>query len=330
MSIARESLEPLREFGIDVEIAEPAAYGGLNRHWTVSSAGRRLVLRRYNSIHGPDAIAWEHDLLKWLAGNDWPVALPMQALGGGTSVSLGDAHYSLFPGDSGEPITHSGVRFSRIAGRLLARLHADLAAYAVADQRPGHGRAWELDLFVEPLGMGSFNQVVRRFGADFWDLSSRIKYHRYRNLRELSRLGYGDASASVVHTNFRRENLTFSGGELTGIRGLDAARLDTPAFDVAAGMLGESPLRTEDESFEASGAEAFLSGYRRHRELDQTERQLVPALVRSHLLWLIAARLIEWAQTGSRTALAQIDGIIRNQLPALEGATPAFASLLKE
>ena len=72
-------------------------------------------------------------------------------------------------------------------------------------------------------------------------------------------------------------------------------------------------------------AAALLSGYQTVRPLSDAEWELLPALVRSALLWWVAFLLVQW-----RTRGGSVEGIARTmtvRFPAFEAAEPAYRGL---
>ncbi len=53
--------------------------GRVNKHWRIESGADRYALRRYNAHRSPDAIQFEHDVLRHMERKGWPVAVPLRA-----------------------------------------------------------------------------------------------------------------------------------------------------------------------------------------------------------------------------------------------------------
>ncbi len=255
------------------------------------------------------------------------MAAPVKTSHGPTAVSTPSGQYALFPASEGSPLSPRSLTAKRIAGRLLARLHEEFASLPAVDQRPGSGHSWELDLLIQPSGAQTFNQLARKLGEGHWELASAIRRQRCRNLRKLSRQGYGELPARIVHSDFHTENRLFSDGQLTGLLGFEGAHVDAPVFDVAAGISKSCLLSARNSGFDLEAAQSFLGGYRQHRTLDSGEVKLIPALVRAHLLWLVASQLAEWHVGRSDQIIERLATVMENQFPALDDVASHFGAL---
>ena len=82
----------------------------------------------------------------------------------------------------------------------------------------------------------------------------------------------------VIHGDFTPSNTLHSEGSLTGIIDFEFACPDVRAMDVAAGLYYSLRLWESGDSWDRGSA--FLRGYLRCRELDETEREAFPSLMR--------------------------------------------------
>ncbi|MGH2610764.1 MAG: phosphotransferase, partial [Tepidiformaceae bacterium] len=276
-----------------------------------------LVLRRYRDLRSARAIAFEHALLHHAVSKGWPVAPPLLTDAGQTLVEAAGGRWSLFPFLEGDPVPYENVPLKGVKGRLLARFHADMADFPLTDQRPDAGRAWELDVFVRAAGHESFNPLLARFGRDYPDLSAAVRREKYRNLRELARLGYGEMPTVIIHRDFHHDNLLFRGGELTGLLDFDLAAWDARAADIAASLTLECLEAPDYDTIDLGMARAFLQGYAGHTRLGAEEARLIPALVRAAFLWLVMFRLLEWADSGSERAVQSVRRSVERRFPGL-------------
>jgi homoserine kinase type II len=315
-------------FGIEPTGIAPIAEGRMNRHWRVATAGATFVLRQYNALRSADAIDFEHRLLAHAAGRGWPVAQPLPLAAGPTVLAHEDAYFALFPFLPGEPAPYDSVANKRIKGRLLARLHDDLANFPRDGQRDGFGRAWELDLLVAPAAQGTFNELLARLGREHNDLATAIRTQRYRSLRELSRLGYGDLPEAIAHADFHHDNVLFQDGALSALLDFDNARWDSRAFDIAASLCIEClDLAANHDAIDLRFAEAFLNGYATAHPLDPAEAALLVPLCRAWYLAFVALRLTQWTTATSPKAIASIVRTAERRFPALEAIAPQLATV---
>lgn len=312
--------EVLEAFGFGPAEAEQLPLGLMNAHWIVAPGEGQAVVRRYHVARTAAAAAWEQTLIEHAANRGWPVATPLHAATGATLFEHDGRLWSAMPFLPGEPASDGSVARYHIMGRLLARLHRDLASFEVEGQRPDSGKAWELDAWVAPANAGTFNELLTLFGAEYPDLASVIRRQRYRNLRDLSRLHYPDLPDRPIHGDFQRNNLLWSEGQLSGVLDFDQCRRDALVCDIAPLLVPHMPL-------DLRLAAALLEGYQAVRPLSDAEWDALPSLVRASLLTWIAHLLVEWRLNGLPP-----DGIARTmtvRFPAFETAEPAFRALRK-
>jgi len=119
--LAAYGLESVRPYWIGA--------GRNNEHWYV---GAGLVLRRYGPFSSDAAIGYEHAVVGQLRDRGWPVAVPIPSDTGRLVVVDDGRRYCLFPRLAGRRGNPGRPRQPRELGRLLARLHRDLATMSVA------------------------------------------------------------------------------------------------------------------------------------------------------------------------------------------------------
>ncbi|MGH7922227.1 MAG: phosphotransferase, partial [Candidatus Dormibacteraceae bacterium] len=106
-----------------------------NQSWSVwNHDGKHLVARRSSSLATPSAVAWEHVLLRHLAGLGWSIPTPVA-----DPARVDGAVWSLFGYVRGAPCGLD-PRANRARGRLLASLHAALLPLR---RRIGERPDWE-------------------------------------------------------------------------------------------------------------------------------------------------------------------------------------------
>ncbi len=293
--------------------------GQVNASWAVRQADRELVIRRSHISRGASAVEWEQALVRFAGTGGWPVANPRAATAGRPVVLFGGRVWSASEFRGGEHPPQDSVAMQHIYGRLLARLHDDLAAFPLEGQRPGAGKLWELDTWVAPASSGSFNELLAQFGREHDELAALIRRYRYRNLRELARLRYPDLPDRPIHGDFDASNLLWKDGKLAAVLDFDWCRRDALACDLAAALPWDQ--MTGDR------IRALIEGYEEVRPLDDTEWALLPALTRAHLLFFIAFRLVEWKLLGGERPTHSIGRTVRDRLPRTEGLERYLATL---
>jgi Ser/Thr protein kinase RdoA (MazF antagonist) len=255
--------------------------GDRNVHWAVDAADGRYLLRCYRADRDAAAIAYEAAVLAHLGAAGWPVAAPI-----GPTRDWDGRTYALFhrlPGRSGRrgPEPAAG---QRRRGRLLARLHADLAGLALG-QRSGWRR---LDRFAReeagPIAAGARDRLPAGPVRD------ALVRHAEQTALDLTGCP-ADLPRSVVHGDLVPWNLRWRHGELTGVLDFDDVRLDLRAADVALARRW--------------GGDGVVAGYRSAAALSAAEAALLAPLWRAWTL-VFAADLLRAPVLGPRvlTALA--------------------------
>ncbi|NIR62062.1 MAG: phosphotransferase [Gammaproteobacteria bacterium] len=310
----------LDAWGIDAHALERLGGGAVNEHWLVETAAGPLVLRRYHPAHAAEATPYEHDVLRYLDGNGWPVAAPIATPTGVTTVETDAGRWSLFPFLQGTPPADSPRSLQRL-GALLALLHADLATWpGGAEQRATFGRVTDLDRYLETRGRTSFDELVERLGRDEPARAAELRGIRERNAFSLHHLGYDALPNTVVHYECLGRNVLFQDDEVTGILDFDFVHRDARVADIARSLAvecGTDPGRVQ----------RWLGGYAAHADppLAQGEIDVLASLMIASELWnaVIPLALAD-GPSGAEWMRASAYASIDERLPALELAQPAL------
>jgi len=294
--------------------------GTVNKHWRVKAGALSYVLRRYNERRSTEAIAYEHAVLRHLAGRGWPVAVPVCAPGGDTCIETEGRWYALFPLLPGRPPPYRGLSYSRLKGHLLARLHEDMDLWQTPGQREGFGRVWELDVYVRAWSAyGTLNELLQALAKQQPELSRAIRTQKYAVLRELSILGYGEGPPVLGHFDFNHDNMLFQRGGLSGLLDFDLVRLDERAADIAHSIALDCLAPPDYKKIDPAAVSAFVGGYTEHTPLRDAELRLIVPLTRASLLWLAVGRLAEWASgVRQEQALGSLQRSFSKRFPAFE------------
>jgi len=315
---ARIPVEVLEAFELGGAPGEPLPGGHVNRHWRVVAGGGTVVIQRHGWRRNQAGIAWERGLTVLAGERGWPVPLLVRAARRALTVEAEGTSWTCHAWLEGETRSGDSPGWRNIQGRLLARLHRDIASFEAGGQRPGSGKTWELDALVEPAGSGSFNALVAELGREYPELAAGVRRQRYRSLRELSRLRYPDLPEHPIHGDFSPGNLLFRDGRLTGVLDFEFARRDAWVCDLAPLVMPFGPL-------EPRLAAGLFEGYQAVRQLTEQEWTLLPALVRASLLWWVAVLLVRWRVGGGEP-----DGIARTigeRFPAFDAYEPELRAL---
>lgn len=303
-----EVLEAFGFAGAEARVLEP---GQVNTQWLLEGGEDRAVLRRLHVARPARAVAWEQDLLAHTAERGWPVPSARQTPAGDLVLQHEARLWTCASFMEGRHPPEDSLAMHHIYGRLLARLHHDMAGFSLEGQRPGAGKVWELDAWVAPADAGTFNELLGQFARDYPALANVVRRYRYRNLRELSRLHYPDLPGHPIHGDFDPSNLLWHEGKLSAVLDFDWCRRDALACDLAASFPWDNMTGQRIRS--------FIEGYEEVRPLDDAEWALLPSLTRAHLLFFVAFRLVEWKMLGGTRPAASIERTVRDRLPRTEG-----------
>lgn len=224
----------LRYFGVN-PVAARKVKRGRNTHWIVRTKTGRVVLRLYGKGCTVAEVLYELTVLGHLKTRGWPVVTPVAEVLV-TPVGVW-CLFTYILGRRRTPRTQTG-RYAEAyeRGKLLARLHADLAPLASLGQREG----WKTTpggLFGRP-GKPSARDVLSAFARKDPECARLLlAYHEQAALR-LEGVGPGDAAVTVVHGDFTSWNMRYSRGRLVGLLDFDDTRLDLRVADFALSWRG--------------------------------------------------------------------------------------------
>ena len=272
----------LRSFGVS-PVAARKVKRGRNTHWIVRTKTGRVVLRRYAKDCTVAEVSYELTVLGHLKTRGWPVATPVAEV----LVTLAGVWglFTYVPGRQRAPRTSHGRYAEEVErGRLLARLHADLAGLTHLGQRDGWKTTPE-GLFSRP-GQPPARDVLSAFARkDPERARLLLAYHEQAALR-LGDVGLGDATMTVVHGDFTSWNMRYRRGRLAGLSDFDSAHLDLRVADFALSWRGVYG--------------GVIDGYCDETPLSATERALiVPVfwtfMVNCAVLDLEQGGAVDWA-----------------------------------
>lgn len=314
----------LAAWGLEGAGASSMRGGAVNEHWLVEPAtGPHHVLRRYNPRHAAEATAYEHDLLAFLAGRDWPVAAPVPAADGSMVVQTEDGRWSLFPYLPGGPPRNDRRSLLRM-GALLALLQTDLRAWDSPGQRPTFSRVTDLDTYVLPDGYRSYAEVLGWFEGIDARRAAALDGARVRNVEALEALGYADLPDQVIYNECLGNNVLFEGDTVTGILDFDFAHEDARVADIGRSL-------AVDCGADAAKVHSWMTGYTAHAEppLSPDEAAMLPAMMVANEIWNAVVPLSIASRTGDVWMLESTRESIDDRLPDLEAAQPELGRVAR-
>jgi Ser/Thr protein kinase RdoA (MazF antagonist) len=308
-----EIADALGAWGIDLFTMDRLGGGAANEHWRIGTpGGEPRVLRRYRARQPVESIPYEHDLLRFLAGRDWPVAAPIPATDGRTLVDTDHGRWSLFPFLEGGPSPRETI-FQQRKGAVLALLHADMTAWDAPRQRPAWGRVTDLDVQVRADGFASFDALLHWYADLDLERATALAGFRERNLAALERLGYAAQPDIVTYNECLANNVLFEQNDVTGLLDFDFAHADARVADMARSLLFDC---WPDGYF----LHYWMAGYTAHADprLRPEEVDLLPALMVANEIWTTAVGLSISAQEPADWLWGSIRRSIDHRLLSLE------------
>ena len=147
-----------------------------------------------------------------------------------------------------------------------------------------------------------------------------VRRQRYGNLRELSRLGYGELPDTFVHWDFHHDNLLFQGGELTGLLDFDSCHVDARVADIAQSIALDCIEPPTYNAIDPDATRAFVAGYLEGSLLSDQEMALIVPLLRSWIVAAAAGRIAQWSASGRKDerALGKLMRTVEGRIPAFE------------
>ncbi|MGE3857771.1 MAG: phosphotransferase enzyme family protein [Dehalococcoidia bacterium] len=270
---------------------------GAEDRWRVEDAGEPLVLRRYGPARSADALAYEHELLAFLAERSWPVAVPVATSGGATSVEAEGARWAVLPLLPGAPPPDESIFLQR-RGALLALVHADLVDWP---GRVPRGRVDDFDAAVRPHGLASFEALLARVHAVDPMRANMLAVLRARVEEQLAAYGYADLAPLPLWGACTSEHVLFDGNDVTGLIDVAEAQADSRAVDIAQSLLAD----TRSIGWRII---RWVAGYSAHANppLTEQEADLVPVAMAALMLSRTAGTLAARAAEGLDAAVLAI------------------------
>jgi len=240
-----------------------------NTHWIVDTPSQQVVLRQYASDRSRDSVVYELRLLEHLDGRGWPVPTPA-----GPMVEVAGSIWCVFrymAGRAPAPRSVAGVGVEqRRRGRLLARLHADMADLVENGQREGWRRADE-GLF-DRTGKLPVDEILAQYERESPEEGRILRTYASQMRERLSELLPYAPAPVVIHGDFTPWNIRHAHGALSAVLDFEMAHLDLRVADFALSWRGKY-----------SGV---VHGYEEVSPLEPIEQEMVVPI---YWAWVIAA-----------------------------------------
>ena len=205
--------------------------GSGNEHWLVTTGAATYVLRRFAVTHDWASIEWEQSVIRQLADRSWPVP---EAVGG--PAELDGRLWMAMRRLPGRPMaTTAATSFQR--GRLLARLHKDLADLDVP-QRPGWSQKHVAAANLPGLLGDLPEALAERIPDRAVEVSHRMVEFTQETLRRLQHVDLDGLVVSAVHGDLMPWNILVHQREVSGILDFEKAHVELQVTDVAFATWG--------------------------------------------------------------------------------------------
>lgn len=195
----------------------------------------------------PEAVAWEHELLSFLASGAPEVVLPLRAPDGTSYAVLGTRVVSFLPYVEGTAADRDDGAVRAAVARLLARLHR-------------RGLEWP-ETRPHPLNPGFAELDWER--NHWWDRTIADLPSALERSYRLARAWVDDAPAlrrGAVHGDLYRGNVLTSGSRIVGVVDWEHARVEWLAWELA-NTTWELCKDERRDSLDRERAEAFVGEY---------------------------------------------------------------------
>ena len=306
---------------------EPLGGGAANEHWRITVEGeeRPYVLRRYHPRHDAGDIAYEHRVLGFLGGRDWPVAPPIADARGRTLGETDAGLWALFRWRSGEPAPPDALLYLQRKGALLALLHTDLAEAPDFGQRPGFGRADDLDANVRADGHEGVEALLGWYAGRDEERAGVLADALARNREALVEGGFAELPDQLVYYECLGENVRFRDDTVTALFDFDLTHRNARVADIARSL-------AVDCGVSAKRAGAWLAGYVNLAQppLSEAEGALIAPLITAAELWNTVLPLSIGARWGNEAQLRSAEASIDRRLPFSEDAERLLGAVAQQ
>ena len=254
--------EVLESMGVHAVSVRRVTSVHTNDFWRATTADGDLFLRRSIKARSVDAVDHELAVLARLAGRGWPV--PTAVSRPVVAASCVWTAFVALTGRPRRPTSSDGNRREQMArGRLLGRLHLELATMTDLDQKPGLARA--------EASFAGLESRLASLAASRPHEARRLRHHLETTQIELQRLGADQQPVQLIHGDFSTWNLLFSQGKLTGLLDFDLCHMSHRVADFAISARGANT--------------AVVDGYNETNPLTSSDWELLVPVFRAWYLW---------------------------------------------
>lgn len=305
MASLDDATEVLKSWGISphgaLEVVRP------DRLFKVGqSTGDDLFLKDIGNCP-PETLAFQFDVLQYLAASGLPVAVPLRSVQGHQAVSAHGTLFILIPSvvrrDAAPP---SGWEDRVVSfGETIARLHLALATYP---KEKVDGRTWFNDPLRETFDLYVPKLLQTLSGEQASQLASRV-----RGLEGEMQGALEGLPVQLIHRDLHDNHLPCSGDQVVGILECDHVSLGSPMIDLAYFLHhsikwlqeGDGTMVNNQDGLNwwLSWVPRLLQAYDRVRPLSAKERASLPYM----MIWVVLM-LANWYIEHGHHAEGQLYG----------------------
>ncbi|MDH3979066.1 MAG: homoserine kinase [Gammaproteobacteria bacterium] len=245
-----------------------------NTNYFVTTVQREMVLTLFET-HSFDEMGYFLDLMAHVAEHGIPSAHPVADRDGHYLRMFKDKPTALVDRLEGTSLDHPTDAQCATLGSTMAKLH--LAARSFSDTRSnGRGHDWR---------MATAEKLLAKLpDQDAQTLRTEMAFQQSNRFDQLP--------GGVIHADLFRDNVLWSGNDLTGIIDFYYACDDAFLYDLA--VAANDWCVEADGAFVDSRFKALLASYHAVRPITQQEANAWPAVVRAAALRFWLSRLYDW------------------------------------
>mgnify|MGYP003428924073 CR=1 FL=1 len=248
-----------------------------NTNYFAVTAERQLVITVFERLSRSE-LPFYLGLMEHLALRGLPVPRPLAADSGELTHTLSGKPAAVTLRLPGAPqLTPTPLQSERVA-QTLAQLHVAGRDYARQQPNPRGLAFWEASVpWLAPL----LPQASRAL------LTSELVFQQ----QLAASTAYTALPRGATHGDLFRDNVLFENDRLTGLLDFYFAATDSFLFDLAVCL--NDWCGAPDGSLSTERAADFVTAYERVRELEELERELIPACLRAAALRFWITRLVD-------------------------------------
>ncbi len=261
------------------DVGELLGYEGIsdgieNTNYFVTTVQREMVLTLFET-HDFEEMGFFLDLMAHVAEHDIPSAHPVADRDGHYLRMFKDKPAALVERLDGTSLDHPTDAQCATLGATMAKMHLAVQSFS-GTRTNGRGHAWRMATAQKLLAILP--------EQDAQALRTEMAFQQANTFDQLP--------SGVIHADLFRDNVLWSGNELTGIIDFYYACNDALLYDLA--VAANDWCVEADGAFVDSRFKALLSSYHALRPITEEEADAWPAVVRAAALRFWLSRLHDW------------------------------------